>query len=198
MALAGYILAGGKNSRMNGKKKSELIYREETFLTHIARALGDIKTIYLSVEAKEPYESLGFPCITDIYPEIGPMGGIYSGLTRCKEDALFVLSCDTPCITNEVVQKIISGYNEKKRPVVIKTGEKIHPLIGVYPKAVLPFMEEMIRKENYRMMYLVKQCGFDILELEELKWKQVININDPDSYKRLQKEMQDTDKWIKE
>lgn len=198
MAIAGYILTGGKNSRMNGQKKAGLIYREETFLAHIARALEGLETIYLSVETKEPYETLGFPCMTDIYREIGPMGGIYAGLSKCKEDALFVLSCDTPCITNEVVQMILSRYNEKKRPVVIKTGAKIHPLIGIYPKDIIPCMEALIGEGDYRMMHLVERYGFDMMELEEAKWNQVVNINDPASYKRLQEELQALDECIKE
>lgn len=193
MAIAGYILAGGKNSRMNGEKKYDLKYQQETFLTHIVRALQDMQSMYLSVEAKAPYEDLGVSCITDIYRGIGPIGGIHAGLTVCKEEALFVISCDTPCITKDIVQTIVSRYNESKRPVVVKTGERIHPLIGVYTKEVFPIMEEMIADGNYRMMHLIRRCGFEVVELEEADWKKVMNINDPGAYEKLQNDTRDAE-----
>lgn len=188
MSIAGYILAGGKNTRMHGQKKLFLEYKHKTFLTHIAGALKGIGVVYLSVEEKEPYEDTGYPCIVDVVQDIGPMGGIYTGLKTCKEDALLVVSCDTPKVTKEIVEALISWYDKGKRPVIIWEKGRYHPLIGIYTKEMLPVMEVMIREGNYRMMSLLKHTGFETLELAKEDGGCVSNVNDSAAYNILQEE----------
>ena len=49
--IAGYILTGGKNRRMNGEKKLFLEYKGKTFFDHIKNSLQLFSNIYLSVDA---------------------------------------------------------------------------------------------------------------------------------------------------
>lgn len=54
--------------------------------------------IYLSVKRKGDYTHLNLPVteIADIYPNAGPMSGIFSGLSMMDEDSAFFMSVDTP------------------------------------------------------------------------------------------------------
>ena len=95
-AVAGYILSGGRNTRMEGQKKLFLRYAGETFCQRILHACDCLPAVYLSVDNKEPYRKAGLPMVEDRWRGIGPLGGIASGLLTCKEDALFVMACDMP------------------------------------------------------------------------------------------------------
>lgn len=160
--IAGYILTGGKNRRMEGKPKLLLSYQGASFYEYIQGALAPFPELYLSVAAgkEEVYAAVSLPQIIDIYPDIGPLGGIYSGLKLCPgAEALFVTACDTPLIGREAVERITEVYQgereQKKRVVVARTEEQVHPLFGIYPKVILPVLEQMIAEKNYKMQELL-------------------------------------------
>ncbi|MCQ2492145.1 MAG: molybdenum cofactor guanylyltransferase [Lachnospiraceae bacterium] len=181
MKIAGYILSGGKNSRMQGRKKLFLTFQKTPFYTHIIKAMSSLHAIYLSVDQIAPYEETGLPLIKDIYPEIGPVGGIYTGLIKCEEDALFVTACDMPLIKKEHVETLIEIFEKNEDCVVIaQSGGRLHPLFGIYPKSILPVLTSMIEEENYRVRDVAKRTKTIVVTLPEdgsLK-----NINTPKEY----------------
>jgi molybdopterin-guanine dinucleotide biosynthesis protein MobB len=184
-SLAGYILTGGKNRRMNGQKKLFLEYRGSSFLKHIISTLDMFENIYLSVDKTEPYEELNMPMVVDLFHEIGPMGGVYSGLKQCSEDALFVVACDMPLIDKKSVQIIFEEYLKHPDKITIaKSGERIHPLFGIYPKNVLPIMEKLINEQDYRMSDLLSQAGHVEVSISHNEMA-MENINTPEEYQRL-------------
>ena len=185
--ICGYILAGGKNSRMNGEKKLFLNYQGETFCNHILHAFQELPETYLSVEATEPYMDLGLPMIVDQYKEIGPMGGIYSGLQSIEAEALLVAACDMPMIEPCIVRCLIEAYQKNAKITIVKSGERMHPLLGIYPKSVLPFMEKLIEEKCYKMMVLLEMAGYQCVEISG-EDKSVSNINTIEEYKMLNKE----------
>lgn len=191
--IVGYILAGGKNSRMGGIKKVTLEYRGETFGRRISMAMEDLPEIYLSVENCQWYDSLGFPMIEDQFDGIGPIGGICSGLRECRCQALLVAACDMPFLDKQTVRKLLDGYRDNKRRskseensgiVVAQTGERVHPLLGIYPKTVLPVLESQIARGNYRMMDILRTAGYTAVLLEE-KTMAATNVNSTEEYRRL-------------
>jgi molybdopterin-guanine dinucleotide biosynthesis protein MobB len=186
--IAGYILAGGKNRRMDGKKKLFLEYEGKAFYEYIVDALAWFPVIYLSVDGTEAYESLNLPMIEDHYPEIGPIGGICSGLEQCEEDALFVTACDTPWIDRESVEMICEAYREHpERITVASCGERIHPLFGIYPKTALPVLRQMIAEKNYRMREVLERGDAALVDLGS-DCIVLRNVNTPEEYKKMSQE----------
>lgn len=179
--IAGYILTGGKNRRMGGEKKLFLSLDGKSFLERIREAMKDFSVIYLSVETKEPYEGVGLPLIEDEYFAIGPMGGIYSGLRNCQEEALFVVACDMPLLNQQTVEKICRAYEQEKRTVVVKAQNRLHPLLGIYTKETLPAFQKLIQEKDYRMMNLLKRIDYAEIMLEE-EANALMNINSREDY----------------
>lgn len=182
--IAGYILTGGKNRRMKGVKKLFLQYRGKTFLERIETAMGQFSKIYLSVENTAYYEEAGLPMIVDIYPGIGPMGGIYSGLYTCEEEALFVVACDMPLLNEKIITRVCEVYQKEKKVTIVQTGERLQPLVGIYPAAVLPLLDEMIEAKEYRMRDLIARTEVSVIQLEESD-QALKNINTPEEYQKL-------------
>lgn len=206
-AVAGYILSGGRNTRMEGQKKLFLRYAGETFCQRILHACDCLPAVYLSVDKKEPYKEAGLSMVEDRWKGIGPLGGIASGLLECKEDALFVMACDMPMIDRKTVERMLKTYEAMLRKPVLDAGQqdgaesvtsadlyppvlvasqngRIHPLFGIYPKRVLPFAEELIREGDYRIMHLLERAGYRTLELETENCA-MENINSTEEYRRL-------------
>ena len=184
--ICGYILAGGRNSRMNGEKKLFLTYQGETFCEHILYAFQELPKTYISVETEEPYKCLGLPMVVDQYQNIGPMGGIYSGLQSIEAEALLVAACDMPMIAPGIVNRLLETYQKNEKITVVKSGDRLHPLLGIYPRNVLPFMEKLIGKKCYKMMVLLEEAGYQCVEIAQ-EDTCVSNINTIEEYKMLDK-----------
>lgn len=177
-------MTGGKNSRMGGAKKLFLEYQGRTFLDYILEAMADFEKIYLSVESGKPYEHLQMPMVIDEIAEIGPLGGIYSGLRTCKEEAIFVVACDMPFISKEAIRLVWYTFQSDGLPVIAEVNGRLHPLFGIYTKELLPHIEEMIQKKNYRMVQLVKRVGIKTIDLHDFS-KEMQNVNSQKEYMTL-------------
>lgn len=172
---------------MNGEKKLFLKYHGETFCSHILHAFDVLSETYISVETEEPYMHLGLPMVVDEYKEIGPMGGIYSGLRSIEAEALLVAACDMPIIGQSVVKRLLDAYQENPEITVVKSENRIHPLLGIYPKSALPFLEKLIEEKCYKMMVLLERAGYQSVEISQ-EDKSISNINTIEEYKMLKKE----------
>ena len=92
------ILCGGNSTRM-GTDKALLPFGDTCLIEYLVRKFQPyFSRIYLSVKIKGDYSHLKLPVteIPDIYPNQGPMSGIFSGLSMIDEECAFFMSVDTP------------------------------------------------------------------------------------------------------
>lgn len=184
--IAGYILAGGDNRRIAGRKKALLTYGGQTFYDHIKDCMPAIKNVYLSVEQAEPYESLGAELIVDNYAGIGPLGGILSGLETCDEDALLVTPCDMVPFPCDMALWMAKQYKKTGRPVIPYVEDKILPFPGIYTKEMWSALKKMQEEKDYRIKDVWERLWipYDKVSVEEHGWK-ISNINSEEDYSRL-------------
>lgn len=186
MNIAGYILAGGENLRMGGKKKIFLEYGGEYFYRHILYAFQSqgLSKVYLSVEERAPYEKTGLPLVVDVFPGAGPLGGICTGLAVCPEEALFVAACDMPGIRGRDVKQLLDAFAQHPGIVAAQEAERLQPLFAIYPRTELPVLEKALELGDYRMMHVLEQTGYYAVGLPEGS-KAAENINTPEAYRKL-------------
>lgn len=184
---------GGKNSRMGGSIKGFLKINDVTFLEKIISGLEDFSNVYLSVNKKfssqeiKAFEDMGLTVIVDMYDDIGPMGGMYSSLKNCKEDYLFITACDMPYINKDLINELKANVKENTDVVLFSKNKLLYPLGAIYSKSLIPFMEELIIKEEYKPLKLIRNSNFIELPLENtnLSDEAFRNINTPEEYYEL-------------
>lgn len=190
MEICALILAGGKSTRMNGNNKAFLKYKDKTFIENILETLKEFNKIYISVDDKEKYKDLDYELIEDEYKEIGPIGGIYSALKVIKEDYVFITACDMPKISVKFIKILEHNLSRDDKCVVFEDENgRIYPIGGIYSKECLPYVEEMIYMNNYKLTSLVKRLNGKIISLKDVNLNEyeLININNPEEYKDLDK-----------
>lgn len=190
MEISALVLAGGKSSRMNGNNKAFLKYKNKTFIENILEVLDEFNKIYISVDNKEKYKDLDYELIEDEFKEIGPIGGIYSSLKVIREDYIFVTACDMPKISKELIDVLKENLTKEDKCVVFKDeNEKIYPIGSIFSKESLPFIEEMIYSNNYKLSNLVKKLNGKIISLKDFNLDKecLRNINDIKEYNDLKK-----------
>ena len=147
--ITGVILAGGKSRRL-GRDKAFLTVDGEAFVTRIARTMRRVFSRILVIGNVDNYRFLNLPFFADIYRECGPLGGIHSGLLHSKTRSSFVVACDTPFITAELIEHII-GSLDHADVVIPSTKKGVHPLCGLYTRRCIPVIEENLRNGKLRV-----------------------------------------------
>src|ERR1041385_3815789 len=80
--LSGFVLAGGKSTRM-GQDKAAVTLNGLTLLQHGLAALRQVCRDVAILGKHELYGALG-PVYEDIFPGCGPLGGIHAALSNSK------------------------------------------------------------------------------------------------------------------
>ncbi|MCC8061063.1 MAG: molybdopterin-guanine dinucleotide biosynthesis protein B [Clostridiales bacterium] len=178
------ILCGGLSRRM-GQNKAELLWKGDTFLSHLEKALEPFGSLYISLNSGQTYNGiLGIPVI-DRYEQCGPLGGLHALLSECKTERLFVTTVDLPRTDLMLAEEIVSFLTNPIEAVIpVAVDGKLHPLCAAYRKSILPFVEKQLATGNYRVRDLLARLRVCYVPIEKLTDGAIKleNINTPDDY----------------
>ncbi len=159
-ALSMVVLAGGLSRRM-GRDKADLPYGEETFLEHqvaLGRELG-ISDILVSGYRGE---KCSVPVVEDNFTQRGPLGGLEATLRAAKHQKCLVLTVDMPCLNAAVLRELIGrSMASEKAVTVLRHGDKVEPLLGVYDKRLADDIRAALERGRGAVMALLEQVGCD-------------------------------------
>ncbi|MGL5725809.1 molybdopterin-guanine dinucleotide biosynthesis protein B [Cetobacterium sp.] len=183
------VLAGGKSSRMNFSDKALLKIGNKTFLENLEILFSNFNRKYISLNSSQNISSNSFIRIDDEYNEIGPISGLYNGLSKCESSYLFVAPCDVPNLTADFLEYITNFISSDYDAFIVKDKDGfIHPLMGVYNKSALEKIKIAINSEDYKIMNLVKNLNVKYIDLKYTNFDDLEilkNINTPEDYKNL-------------
>ena len=90
MGLTGAILSGGESSRM-GTDKGLIRYKDKYLVEYGIEILKQLcKQVYIGTKNIK-YEIFNLPLLPDEYPNLGPIGGIYTALKKSKQGCLILI-----------------------------------------------------------------------------------------------------------
>ena len=182
------IIAGGKSSRM-GSDKGLMLLNGKPLIGYIISALIPISSEILISTNNPAYEQFGFPLIPDEHSSIGPIGGLQAAIKHSTSNQNLVVSCDTPFIASEILNKIATaGFDNC---AFLDSEKQIHPLIGLYSKEIEKAIEFQISKENYKMMDLLELINCQLYtpsnQLLAKYPNLTFNVNTPESFVEAEK-----------
>jgi molybdopterin-guanine dinucleotide biosynthesis protein A len=177
--LTVFILCGGKSSRMESEK-GLVLFQEKPFIEHIIQAILPVTDQIKLVTASKEYDYLPYEKIVDIIADRGPLGGIYTALTHSETEFNLILSCDIPLISSELLKELIAKHTKEAGITIFATESRIHPLIGIYSKEILPIVKEAIEANELKMMDLLAKTPHQIIKIEESENFPLTNINSTD------------------
>jgi molybdopterin-guanine dinucleotide biosynthesis protein A len=105
MDAAGYVLAGGRSSRM-GTEKALVQFDGEPLVVHALRILHNARLAASIAGAHSPLESFA-PVVPDSEPDRGPLGGICAALEATKARWVVFLPVDMPLLPASFVTYLL-------------------------------------------------------------------------------------------
>ena len=186
--MTAIILSGGENSRM---------FRDKAFLrvgqkTIIAREIEVLSALFPRVmivtNTPDRYAHLGAELIPDEVVGKGPLGGIYSGLLASKDDHNFIVSCDLPFFSSDLISymsRIVDGYDA----VVPKFNGFVEPLHAVYSKrCIIPVKNQLdlnqLKIQSFFDKVRIRYIGKDDINRYDPEGTAFFNINTEDDLKK--------------
>ena len=176
--VLGAVLAGGVSRRM-GQDKALLEFEGQTL---IERAIDVLETAFDEVVIVAPkrqrYVDLEAELVPDIRPGLGPVGGIHTALGHGAGRSVFVLACDMPYVTAELVRWITgsdggntlptSGDCRAARPTarVARDHHGAQPLCGLYSHGCLSPVEEALNRHRLSAQELLGSLETEYLDLD--------------------------------
>lgn len=162
------ILAGGKSSRM-GEDKGLMLFNGKPMIQFILDEVNQIAAQIFIVTSNPNYLSFGYPLIPDLIENKGPLAGIVSGLSHSTSTFNWVLSCDIPHITTELLLMLRNEIGDDDVILAKKNGQ-VHPLIGCYKKDCLGSINEQLNLGQLKLMNALsslKVKEFDAVDFDE-------------------------------
>ncbi|GCE13840.1 molybdenum cofactor guanylyltransferase [Tengunoibacter tsumagoiensis] len=191
--ITGLLLAGGRSRRM-GQDKALLPVpgaQEETFIEHLLRLLApfcqELLLVTRDVSQAADYAKYMLPSVrtvTDKLPDTGPLMGLYSGLSAMTTSHAFVTAVDTPFLQPELLAFLLS-QPLTDRPVIPVVEERPQVLTAIYPRSILPVIEQRLLEGRRDPRSLLDHCAVQFVTMAQLRTydpqlRSFLNLNTPE------------------
>jgi len=133
------IIAGGFNKRIK-MIKPLINLGGKQILIRIHESIKDLFSDIILVVRKNQDDdipnlgmALNMYIVEDIYPDKGPLSGIYSGIKNSINQQIFIIGGDYPFLSKEFI-KLLFNKSKNNKSTFIKNNSIINPLHAIYIK----------------------------------------------------------------
>ena len=191
--VVGVLLAGGRSSRMGGGDKCLRPPGDRPILARIIERLKpQVSDIVINANGESSrFASFGLPVVGDsVAGFAGPLAGVHAGLEWVKANLpgvryIVTVATDTPFFPLDLVQRFFSELKSYPTLVVARSDEGVHPVIGLWPVAMAPELEDSLKQGMRKVGSWTKQRGavevlFPKVEIGGRLIDPFFNINEPE------------------
>jgi molybdopterin-guanine dinucleotide biosynthesis protein A len=177
MQAAGFVLVGGESSRM-GQNKARLRIGSELLVEKVAASVAEASDRVALVGKPECYADLGYECLADLRPGLGPMAGLETALASGRAELNLIVACDMPGLRTEWLKELLAtAQRTGARCVVARdAGGTRHPLCAIYRSGCLPLVREALDAGRLRLLDLARTLNASEVQVDAV----IGNLNTPE------------------
>ncbi len=145
------INAGGKSARM-GSDKAFADLGGKPMIERIIEQTAGLGEQIIIANDKERYSQFGLPVVSDLLPDKGALGGLYTAIHTISQPYAIVLACDMPLVNRPLLEYMMGLAPEFDAvvPHIIPNHTLPLDLRGLKDRAGL---EEKPEAEPFRAIY---------------------------------------------
>jgi molybdopterin-guanine dinucleotide biosynthesis protein A len=181
--VSGLILAGGESSRY-GRNKALVDFNGIPLIQRVSSVMQSIfQEVIIITNTPKEYSFLKLPMHEDLIKGLGPLGGLFTGLTRMANDAGFLVGCDMPFLNSTLIRHIVEVRNDRD-VIVPRISGMMEPLHALYRRGCLPAIRQLIDSRKYQIGQFfsevsVKYIDEAIIRRFDPEMRCFYNINEP-------------------
>jgi molybdopterin-guanine dinucleotide biosynthesis protein A len=166
---AGFLLAGGKSSRMGTNvDKAFLKFRGETLLDRALTLLGAVCDSVTIVGDPGKFAEYGY-AVADIFPGCGPLAGIHTALAHSSAELNLMLAVDMPFVSTELIAFLFDTAAANDAIVTVpRINRGLQPLCAVYRRGFATVAEEALRAGKYKIDAVFARVSIRLITEDEL------------------------------
>jgi molybdopterin-guanine dinucleotide biosynthesis protein A len=150
------INAGGASSRM-GRNKALVEIGGMPIIERVIAATHDLgqSASVLITNQPDDYRHLGLPMFTDVIPDKGALGGIYTALHHSKTEHVLVVACDMPFLSGPLLKHMAGLLDTlSPRPDVIVPRVDGYPqgLHAINSRGCMPIIRERLDADRLKVI----------------------------------------------
>jgi molybdenum cofactor guanylyltransferase len=172
---AGYVLAGGRSSRM-GTDKATLPFRGGTLLDHVARAVAGAAG---SVAIVGGSGGEGWRAVADAVQGFGPVAGIVAALEDTEAEWTLIVACDMPCVSRDWLRQLL-GCAAGQVLIPRTPDGHIHPLCAVWHISARSVMHDALTSGVHTVREAIRALDCRWYDLADAR--PVRNVNTPEEW----------------
>jgi molybdopterin-guanine dinucleotide biosynthesis protein A len=182
-STSGIILSGGKSIRM-GENKAFLEIEGIPIINRIHNVFKRLfQEIIIVTNQKELFPNLDAKIHSDLIPNRGVLGGLYSRLFFSSFPYSFCVACDMPFLNESVIKYLIQSIGDFDI-IIPKTKDGLQPLHAIYSKNCLEPIKDTIERGKYKVIDFYPMVRMKIIEEHEFRsldpmMRSFINVNTP-------------------
>ncbi len=168
---AGYILVGGKSSRL-GRDKALVEVGGTPLVLRVAQAVGAAVDEVTLVGAPEKYGHLGLRVIPDQISGFGPLAGILAALEETSRPWNLVAACDMPNLTPDFLRFLLRRAVEEQAEILAPTDAngRPEPLCAVYASSCREAIRRAVEADRHKITDAFE--GLRVIELAPADYQQ--------------------------
>jgi molybdenum cofactor guanylyltransferase len=189
------VLAGGLSRRLGQDKRRLRLWGETgpTLLEHTVGVVAQLcRDVVVVLNDPEAWLDLPVRLTTDVYPDGGALGGIYSGLLAAQHDYALAVACDMPFLSIGLLSAMLSRSRDydvlvprSLRPGTTRNALDVESLHAIYGKACLAPIRATLESGRRQVAAFFPQVRVAYVEPEETRrfdpaGGSFVNVNTPE------------------
>jgi molybdopterin-guanine dinucleotide biosynthesis protein A len=182
--MTAIILAGGNSVRM-GENKAFIQIDGIPIITRIQSLFKELfEEVIIVTNQKDLFKNFDSNTYTDLLPDRGALGGLYTGIFFSSYPYSFCVACDMPFLKRSLVQFLIR-HTKDEDALVPRTRDGLQPLHAIYSKRCLDAIKKVMDQgknkiiDFYDLVRVKIVEERDFLHLDPLR-ESFVNVNTPE------------------
>jgi molybdopterin-guanine dinucleotide biosynthesis protein A len=175
-AVGGYVLAGGKSSRM-GRDKALLELAGKPLVLHAVTKLRRVCADVHILSSRHELEAFA-PSVRDMHEGCGPMGGLEAALGHSWHEWNLFLPVDMPFLPSAFldnwVRTVVARENRGARLAMFTVEGVPQPLFCMLHREVTLFVHDAMQREEYKVFPVLEAAGRELAARQGLALGRVL------------------------
>jgi molybdopterin-guanine dinucleotide biosynthesis protein A len=168
-----------------GKNKAFIQVEGAPIIERIHNLFRELfQEVIIVTNDKDLFSNFDSKIYSDLIPDKGALGGLYTGIVFSSFHHSFCVACDMPFIRRPLVQYLIENVADED-VIVPRTKDGLQPLHAIYSKKCVDPIRKSIHEGKSKIIDIYDQVNVKIIDEKDFlcfdpRRESFINVNTPE------------------